>query len=541
MNDGSRALPGWGVGIVAASLMLVFVAQAMVAARRDSVTIDEFLHLPTGLYYLYTGDFRPDPINPPWTRMIAALPLLRHPPAFDAKPGMGGWAMGYVFERQNRKAYHALYQPARAMIVLLACLLATLVFVWSRQLYGDRAALASLFLFAFSPNMLAHGHLVTLDMAGALGFTASAFAVWRLLDRATIGSALLAGAVIGAATLLKLSAFVLGAAVIFCVVLRVLEERPTARFRSAGRWLGLLAVSGLTALLVLNAGYGFEGSMALLSSATLDAKGLLATLAEQHPGLRLPFPRPFVEGVDMVLNVGKQHDPSYFLAGKLSSEGWWYYHLAAFFLKTPIPALLIYLWALAAWLLRRSPGRREYCLLVPVLFIFTANALFNSLQIGVRHVLPVYPLLFVASGPWLARALSRPPSTGGPARWPAVIFTLTGAAWLVVGTLSVAPRYLEYFNEAAGGPAGGYRYLIDSNLDWGQDLIRLRERMQADGDGLINLAYFGRVDPRTYGIRFRPLERGVSHGRTAVSASFVMGRPYFWYRGGRMGWGPSRS
>ena len=95
---------------------------------------------------------------------------------------------------------------------------------------------------------------------------------------------------------------------------------------------------------------------------------------------------------------------------------------------------------------------------------------------------------------------------------------------------------LQYFNEVGGGADRGHRMLIDSNIDWGQDLIRLREYIDREGLDGVHLAYFGRVDPRVYGIRFAPLERGRSRGTAAVSATFLMGRPYFWYRGGRMGW-----
>ncbi len=532
---GSEQRRGWS-RVAAAALLAVFAVQALVAARRDSVTIDEFVHLPVGLYYLYTGDFRPDPINPPWTRMIAAATLLSHPPAFDPEPNMPAWGMGYLFERRNRDQYHALFVRARSAIVLLAVILGVVVFWWADLLYGTTGALAALFLFAFSPNLLAHGHLVTLDLAGALGFTASAFALWRMLERGTRGSAVAAGLVIGVATLLKLSAFVLGLALVACVTVRVVESMRREGERWT-HWPVLLALALVVACVVVNAGYGFDGTLAPLSTADLDPRGALAAAAETAPWLRLPLPIALVEGVDMVLNVGKQSDPSYFLAGRLSNEGWWYYHIAAFFLKTPLPIVAASLIGLGAWLVGRSPGERDYCVFVPAIVVFAANALFNSLQIGVRHVLPAYPLLMIGAGPWLARALERLKVRAG--RHAAGLVAAGGMLWLVAGTIAVAPRYLQYFNEIAGGPDGGHRMLIDSNIDWGQDLIRLREYMDDHDLEVIQLAYFGRVDPRTYGIEFRPLEHGASHGPAAISASFLMGRPYFWYWRGRMRWVPS--
>jgi hypothetical protein len=241
----------------------------------------------------------------------------------------------------------------------------------------------------------------------------------------------------------------------------------------------------------------------------------------------------------MVLNVGKETEPSFFLFGELSSEGWWYYHLAAFAVKTPIPLLIFFVLALVAWAAGRSRGSREYCLVLPVLILFASNALFNSLQIGVRHVLPALPLLIVLASPWLADAL------GGIARaGKARAVGIAAAAlfaWYAIGTVAVAPRYLQYFNELAGGPGGGHRVPVDSNIDWGQDLLRLREYMTREGVEQVDLAYFGRVDPRVYGIRFAPLERSSRARYAAISATFLMGRPYFWYLGGQLRWVPGQT
>jgi hypothetical protein len=518
--------------LVATLLLACFVVQASVAAREDSVTIDEFVHLPVGLYALYTGDLRSDPINPPHTRMIAALALLRHPPAFDPEPGMPHWGMGYLLMQRNADQYQQIFVRGRTMIIALAALLGLVVFGWSYQLYGEAAALTATFLFAFSPAMLAHGHLVTLDLAGALGFALTAWATWWMLGAPSLPRALAVGAALGVATLLKLSGFVLAAAVVVLISIRAFGERRRDD-PSAPGWLGLLTASGLATLLVINLGYVFDGTFAPLHDAVLAPGGLFATLAERHPWLRLPLPIPFVNGVDMILNVGKEHEPSYFLAGELSSEGWWYYHLAAWALKTPLPLVLTFLWSLLAWMVGRAPGRRSYCLFVPILLLFASNSLFNSLQIGVRHVLSAYPLMFIAASPWLAWALRTP--WRGRRRWRAAV-AVTAMAWYGIGTLAVAPRYLQFFNEAAGGPSGGHRMLIDSNIDWGQDLLRLSHYMKEEGLARINLAYFGRVDPRVYGIDFVPLESQQQHGPTAISASFLMGRPYFWYRRGRMGW-----
>ena len=123
--------------LAALMLLVCFAVQASIAARRDSVTIDEFVHLPVGLYAIYTGDLRSDPINPPHTRMIAALALLRHPPAFDPEPGAAHWGMGYLLMQSNVEQYQRIFVRGRTMVIALALVLAAVVFWWSFQLYGE--------------------------------------------------------------------------------------------------------------------------------------------------------------------------------------------------------------------------------------------------------------------------------------------------------------------------------------------------------------------------------------------------------------------
>ncbi|MBI5506422.1 MAG: glycosyltransferase family 39 protein [Deltaproteobacteria bacterium] len=527
------------LGLVAAALLGIFVVQGVIAARRDSVTIDEFVSLPIGLHALRTGDLRQDPINPHVTRMLAALPLLLTRPVFAPEPATAVWGFGYHFMDANASRYHGLYFWPRMVIVLLGAATAAIAALWARRLYGPREALVVLFLFAFSPSLLAHTHLVTHDMAGTFGFVAALYAAWLFLDRPSPRSAALLGVVLGVVNLLKLSAFVLTAIVVVLCMVRALRERRSGP--SPARWVGLLAMAAIVALVVLNAGYGFDGTLAPLGAANLAAGGKLATLAAAAPWLRLPLPTPFLSGVDMVFEVGKGHEPSYFLLGELSADGWWYYHLAAFAAKCPLPLLGASLLALGAWLAGRSRGLRDYCLFVPVVMVFAANSALNSLYIGERHVLPVYPLLFIATAPWVVSALDMRSRSASRAGRAAALAAAAALVWYAGATLAVAPRYLQFFNEAAGGTGGGHRVLIDSNIDWGQDLVRLREYMSARHIDSVALAYFGRVDPGIYGVRYTPLERGLSKGVAVVSASFLMGRPYFWILGGRMRWVPARS
>ena len=476
---------------------------------------------------LLKQDFRPDPIDPPLPRLIPALPLLLRSLTFDPPPGTPPWGMGYLFMNANREQYQQLFVLARCTAIVAAAGLAVLVFHWTRALYGWEAALVSLFLFSFSPSMLAHGHLVTTDLPGALGFTATMYSVWRWLDQPTLSRAITVGLALGIAIALKLSCLML---VLIIAIVTVLDtssrEAPTAAL--PGRRLAfLLGSAAAVSLVVINLAYGLDGIFTPLDEVGFREDGEFISLARWIPWLRLPLPVPFLQGLDLALIGDKPRQPTYFLGGEMSVHGWWYYHLVAYALKTPFPLLISAALALALWATGRFRGRREYCVFLPILFVFGVNSLLNPFDIGIRHVLAADPFIFIAASPVLAASVAvvwngrRALRDCGRAL--VAIFAL---AWFATASLTIAPRYLQYFNEVAGGPRNGHRWLIDSNLDWGQDLIRLSEYLDQHHFDSINLAYFGRVDPTVYGIRFRPVEEGQSHGLTAVSASLLMGRPY---------------
>ncbi|MEA2626722.1 MAG: hypothetical protein QOD06_2767 [Candidatus Binatota bacterium] len=522
--------------LVAAGLYLAFTLQAGIACLRDSVTIDEFVHLPVGLFMLRHGAFDADPINPPLSRMLPALPLLLQRERVETPPAVPHWTMGHFFMVQNAERYQELFVQARCVVILMTVALAALVQLWTRQLYGWRASIAALAVFAFSPSLLAHGHLVTADAPGALGFVAVLYATWWLLEHLSVGRAALVGILLGLTILLKLSGAILILVITALVVFSALRAAGTgaaAAFRAAA----LLAVVVIVAIAVMNLGYGFQGTGRRLSEISLAPGGIGSRIAASAPWIRLPLPAALVRGFDLA-GAGEKPSPGeYFFAGERSSKGWWYYHLAAYGLKTPLGFLALVVVALAARSARFVHGPRDYCVYAGIAAVFLANSFLNPLNFGVRHVLAADPLLAIVVSPVIAGAISRAwraPRRMALARAAAVVLAV---GWSAASCLAISPRYLEYFNEIAGGPSRGHEWLVDSNLDWGQDLIRLREYLDRRGLDTVHLAYFGRAHPGVYGVRFSPLEPGVTEGVGVISASFLMGRPYWaWMRPDRPVW-----
>lgn len=473
--------------------------------RSWSATFDEGAHLPAGYTYLALGDHRLNPEQPPLVKLLAAAPLLALRPVLkledEAWSTARQWEFGRRFLYRWNEADRLLFW-GRLPVVALACALAAAVFFWSRRLFGPPAGVLTLLLCVLSPDVLAHGHLVTTDLALSLFFFLSVVAFERLSERATRGRLLLAGLVLGAAFATKFSAPILLPVLAVLAAVAVAAPQPMVsvlsgpertidnRTSRAMHAVIMLAAMGLIAFVVLWASYGFRGPLS--PDPAVRAAGR-APLAEAGPGTLAAaavraadhglLPEDYVRGLLFVLEHSEARPT--FLLGQLSDHPSPYFFPVAFALKTPLP--LVVLLVLAAFATPRLSWRLAAFLWVPVV-VYLAFTFSRGLQIGHRHLLPIYPFLFVAAG--------RAGALAGRAR--AAVLAL--AAWYAVGTLAVHPHYLAYFNELAGGPRNGYKRLVDSSLDWGQDLKGLRAWMDARRVARIKLSYFGSADPSYYGI-----------------------------------------
>ncbi len=216
------------------------------------------------------------------------------------------------------------------------------------------------------------------------------------------------------------------------------------------------------------------------------------------------LPEAYLYGLSVVSRKIKR---TAFLMGEISSEGWWYYFVVTFFLKTPLPLLLLLGLAVAS-ARRVWKGRRLealFLLLPPLVYFALASA--GRSDIGHRYILPVYPFLFVLVGALVPWVIQQKAYVKGSV---AVL-----AAWYLFESVSIFPHYLAYFNELAGGPDRGYKYLVDSNLDWGQDLKGLKRYMDAQGIPRVWLSYFGTASPDYYGIAYNYLPSYVVFERNA--------------------------
>jgi 4-amino-4-deoxy-L-arabinose transferase-like glycosyltransferase len=450
----------------AVALVACFLALALRHVHGQDATYDERFYFGAGRTILLQGTW--DGVillHPPLPFYVASLPLL-----------------GVKGEVSARDARQLLHSRLATLLVFGLPLLLT-VHAWARRLYGEDAGLLALALAAFSPTLLAHAPLITTDVPLAATGLLALYAYWRGGDEGPVWPW---AAALGVALLTKLSAILFAVAI---VILELAHLRARPR-----RVLRRLALAAALSWLVLCAGYGFAGFF--------DTRGKAEMLAKvPSPALRAAgsvaapfFPLPYLRCIGRQAHIGLQGRPSFFM-GEVSSRGSRWYYLVALALKETLPFLLLLAAAFVSLRWSALSWRDEAVLLLPPLLFFVVFSL-GSVQIGVRYVLPALPFLFV----FCARLL-RAPFARVRFLQPALAGLLAGHA---LATLRGGPDYLAYFNVLAGGPAGGWRYLGDSNLDWGQNRTRAEEYA------------------RRTGAAFEPLLLP-AHGRVVLSTNRVQG------------------
>ncbi len=466
----------WG----AVFLLLVCFAQLMTSAAVKSPTFDEPFHAAYGYADLMTGDWRMQVQNPPFVHLLTGPLLLVLPERPDPR-NLPSWADPFHLVTTARGILNAfnrpldmLIFPQRVIVMHLTLLLGAVLCRWATDLYRWGGGLVALGLYAFSPNILAHGRLVTADLPFAFCFFIAVYTFQRFLARPSLWRGGVAGVALGLALGAKLSALVLLPIFGLFVLLKyMIFQDLTATFQVESLYYNLFRLTGIgvIALLVLWALYGFE----------------------TRPWFDGWPPLPLASYARALLKLREHGSEGHqtFLMGQISMQGWWLYFPVVVLLKTPLPVLLGALGGLGSLMGQRRWGTVTFIALPPMLFL--AVAMVSPLNLGYRHILSIVPF-FILLTTSLLMALRRQ----------ALRFVLGGsvALWLMVGTLGMYPDYLAYFNELAGGPRGGHRYLTDSNLDWGQDLKRLAHYLGANE---VALSYFGNVDPREYDLSYSPL------------------------------------
>ncbi len=454
---------------------------------QESTTWDETHYFGLGKYLLQTGrwDVPGSILHPPLSYYLHSIPLLfvstddalwEQDPTWQCDPH-------YRATFDLRRGQALLSSPAndgdrlltlsRLMMVLVALLLGWYVFSWSFALYGNSGAIIAVVLYSFCPNILAHARLITPDIVLTTFFFATVYYFWRMLRENRLSVAVVGGIALGLALLSKYTAVLL---VPLCVVLALFWLFRTKSLP----WRGCLifVAVGLAVLLL-----GYRGNL-----------------------------EPYFAGLQYQREYASR--PRWvFLCGECLPCRWGcYFYTMSLLLKTPIAAMIGLV--LAIWVFVKKAVRGQWIseafLLAPALAIFALFAV-HAQCLGLRYVLPMYPFLFVFTAGGIACLLSRKTMT-----------VLCGglAIWYLGASVYIHPHYLAYFNELVGGPDNGYKYFVDSNLDWGQDLKGLGRYMREHHIPKVLLSYSGTDSPQRYGIAYEPL-RDQEKATDATAADYV--------------------
>ena len=493
--------------LAAAALLVIMGANLLSVAARKSITIDEASAIPAGYYHLTGAAFQINSEHPPLPKMIAALPLLfidtKAPPiatgedeyfarrTVDTAP---------LFWQANRERFLSIFFWARVPIVALSIALGWIIFAFTRKLFNASSAVLAVAIFSLEPTMLAHGRIIK-DVHVAFAYALFVFALYSYVMVPTVGRALLLGLASGIAPAMKFSMVVVAPALILVAAVLVLTASRRKQRRIEILWQ--LALVSVIALLVINASYLFRHQPLtaadvrwLNESSPAHANAILSIINV----LGKLFPPYFLFGICAVLVREASLQPV-FLLGRYSTVGWWYYFPAAFALKTTLPFLVVTVASLAwaGWELFRKHEVKFVAILAPVA-LFMAMAAWTSIQVGIRHLVPIFPFLFIAAGALLDR-LWRARRMRVAAR-SAVVVAL---AWMCVETVRAYPNYIPYMNQLASrGPH--WQYLSDSNVEWGDDIGGLAEYLKARGETRVRAALLGGgVILPLYGVEFDDL------------------------------------
>jgi hypothetical protein len=545
------------------------------AALRESPTADEPLHATAGYMIRWLGDYRLDVEDPALFTWLSTLPQTssdlhispndpRLVPLLENHPQQWSMVVGALFRTlrpDGASVYNGVEYIQRSRIVFIGInlILGAVIAWWAYRLGGMSAAVVATGLFAFDPNFMAHGALVKNDVAITLITIWLMCSIWLLGQRATWGRIISIAIACACGVNVKFSGLFLGIVLIVMLAIRAIDAKPwpilgRSLEKRASRilfattlcvavglfcWASIWTVYGWRFSVAPDALVVFDPAPFELGAKMHNLKDLSETTTAQIQSLPTPLtakiffwlddhrllPDAWIYGFLYTYSTMFRNA---FLMGRISLLGWWYYFPLAILFKTPLAVITVIIVLAARWVTQLARSKRlampsldSICLWLPII-LYGGMALRSHLNIGLRHIFPIYPFIFLLIATNLARMKRG---------------TWIGAAVVIlaaVESLAAWPHQLAFFNLAAGRTQGGVRLLSDSNFDWGQDLPLLADWQEKHSGTRLYLSYFGSTDPHMYGIDYVDVAGGYPFsdmpvmpmnlpGVYAISATFLQG------------------
>jgi hypothetical protein len=538
---------------IVAILLGLHILIALTSIIDKSNTWDETGHLTSGYVIWKYNDYRFNAEGGNFFQRLAALPLLSMDLKFpeDSKAWQNSdlFTLAYEFFYRTGNPPEQMLWWGRAVNVGFSVLLGIIVYLWSVRLFGSFGGVFSLFLYVLSPTVLAHGRLATVDLLLTCLMLITLGMLWRVMHRITLTRMALLGICSSFLFLTKFSSLLFFPVAFLLFACRIVYGKPLVlRWPSLGRGMlnkrirsrgGIAGIICITAFLMVVVNYmtiwtfyGFRYEVAdefETESASLyrpwedmiEGSGrfrdVIQIMADNHF-----LPRSYLYGLAYTLNMSKQRRS--FLFGQYSVTGFRSFFPAMFALKTPVISLLL-IWVSAGTIFWHFKKRRRlphflYVSAPLLLFfiIYAYTALSTNLNIGHRHILPLYPVLFVFCG---ALAYFKIQNKWMRHLLPALMF------FYIIETQSIYPHYLSFFNILSGGPSEAHRIAVDSSLDWGQDLPAVKSWIANHPDEKpFYLSYFGTSSPDFYGLDVRLLPGYVTFDKKNIDIASLKAGTY---------------
>ena len=480
LNKALKFAPYFLIGLMA--IMLI------VGAKNDSATNDESAHIGAGWSYARLGVYRLNDEHPPLMKLLSGtflLPLkLNFPVLYQDDQATANlitnnwdqWKFGDSLMYESDNNLDALLLFARMPAILMTLGVAYLVFLWTKKLTNSRSAsIVALTLAVFSPIMLAHGRLANTDAPLTFFYFLFFYVLWWFTEKPNLKRAIILGLSAGATLAVKFSApLIAPIAMVLIIIKLIVTSRPYPKLKT----VGLLLVSIIFGALALWLPYAISQRNEIANSNPYQLKQLLNKKTVSAPLVKaiiLPADM-YWQGFNVVSSHSKDGHPSY-LNGETHTTGHMEYFPITFLLKTPLTHLFLLLVSFfSLWLTFRKNSFGWMCVLLPIIGYFAAT-LFNNIHIGVRHLMPIYPLTFIMA------------SAG-------TYYLIKFRAWnWLVGLLMIFyiadsalhfPSYMAYFNQLIGSNHNHSKYLSDSNIDWYQDQKRMAKYLTENNISVIH-------------------------------------------------------
>lgn len=534
--------------IVAILLLLFMAGLAFFSMIGDSATFDESSHIPAGYSYISQKDVRINPEHPPLVKDLAGiLPYIFLDINFPkdhqswAKNTNDQWWFGSTFLYDSGNDSEKIIILARIPMILIMLLLGFYVFKWAREIGGNKTGLLALTFYSFSPTFLAHGRYVTTDVAASMGFFVSLYYFWKFLKDSSKKNLIFASIAYGIAQLLKFTVFLITPAMIILAIIWAFVHK-----KSILKYFLYSLLIIIFGFVLIYAVYIFHVWNLPAERQLNDSKIDLATSPMKNLAnidfwmASVPILRPAAQyflGFLLVFQRGIFGNTTYFM-GEISANGWWYYFPIVYLIKTQIA---FHIFTIASLIFGILSLKKLFCRqffqkiklwlsenfvvfsMLSFVFAYWFVSLSGKLTLGIRHLSPLFPFMFVLVSFGIIKIFEK--LRGKSLTLGKIIFTGL-MLWYIIPIILLFPSFLTYFNELVGGPSGGSKYVTDSNLDWGQDLKRLKKWVDDNNIKKIKIDYFGGGSPAYYfGDNYEGFDpkKGQQKGWLAISANSLMG------------------